>query len=498
MKSRIIISGIFIVIFSLFSTTGTNLNFTEIHLEENPLVAFRILVNSGAINDPEGNEGLNALTAMTIANGGTGELTFRDIQQTLYPWAASINVQFDKEITVLTGSVHRDHLDEFYKIFSGLLLDPRFDESDFRRNKTNLLNYLRNTLRGTNDEELGKWSMQLFIYENHPYGNVDAGTVRGLESITLDDVKNFYNKMYTRDNIRIGIAGGYNKSLIEKMDTDFAALPAGKPENVELPAPEPIEDIEVLIVEKPNRATAISIGFPIDITRADTDFYPLMVANSYFGEHRTFNGVLMQELRGLRGLNYGTYSYIENFIQHGGSTLMLPNVPRRQQYFSIWVRPVEHATNHFSLRLALYELDNLVEHGLTQEEFEATRDYMINFSKLWTQTLSRRLGYMMDSEWYGTKYFIDTIEEELRKLTVDDVNRAIREHLQSENIKVAAVTADAQAFKEALLNNTPSPISYSGNVDDSVKAKDEIVKNYQLNINPDRVRIVPVGEMFEK
>lgn len=498
MKSRIFISSIFLFIFVLFTTAGTNLNFTQIHLEDNPLVAYRILVNSGAIDDPEGKEGLNALTAMTIANGGTGDLTFRDIQQTLYPWAASINVQFDKEVTVFTGSVHRDHLDDFYSLFSGLLLNPRFDESDFRRNKTNLLNYLRNTLRGTNDEELGKWALQTFMYANHPYGNVDAGTVQGLESITIDDMKNFYKKMYTRDNIRIGIAGGYRKSLIEKMDEDFATLPAGKPERIELPEPESIEDIEVLIVEKPNRATAISMGFPIDITRADKDFYTLMVANSYFGEHRTFNGVLMNELRGLRGLNYGTYSYIENFIQHGGSTLMLPNVPRRQQYFSIWIRPVEHATNHFSLRLALYELEDLIENGLTEEAFEATRDYMINFSKLWTQTISRRLGYMMDSEWYGTKYFIDKIEEELMNLTVDDVNRAIREHLQAENIKVAAVTANAQEFKNALLNNTPSPISYSGNVDDSVKAKDEIVKNFKLTINPERVRIVPVSEMFEK
>jgi len=69
---------------------------------------------------------------------------------------------------------------------------------------------------------------------------------------------------------------------------------------------------------------------------------------------------------------------------------------------------------------------------------------------------------------------------------------------QADNIKIAAVTANAQEFKNALLENRPSPISYSGNVDDSVKEKDEIVKNYTLNINPDRIRIVPVSEMFEK
>jgi zinc protease len=473
--------------------------FTEIHLPNNPLVSFRIMIHSGSVYDPAGKEGLNALTALTIASGGTGDLTYRDIQQTLYPWAASINVYIDKEVTVFLGNVHRDHLNQFYEIFSGLLRNPRFDESDFTRNRTNLLNYLKNTLRGTNDEELGKWSLQLFLYDSHPYGHVDAGTVQGLEAISIEDVKEYHRTVYTRENIRFGIAGGYDMALIDRIEQDFSKLPGSKPPTIALSAPKPIEDLEVFIVEKPNRSTAISFGFPIDVTRADREFYPLMVANSYFGEHRTFNGVLMNELRGLRGLNYGTYSYAEHFVQDGGSTLMLPNVPRRQQYFSVWIRPVEHANRHFALRLALYELERMINEGLTEEQFTATRDYMINFSKLWTQTLSRRLGYVMDSEWYGTPYFIDTIEEELQTLTVEDVNNAIRKHLQAVDIKIAVVTDNADEFKEALLNNTPSPITYANPiVEESILAKDGIVSEYRLNINVDRFRIVPVIQMFEK
>jgi zinc protease len=91
----------------------------------------------------------------------------------------------------------------------------------------------------------------------------------------------------------------------------------------------------VTVVEKPTaEATAISLGFPLEITRSDQDFYPLLVANTYLGDHRTFNGVLMNELH-KRGLNYGDYSYIEAFHQDGGSTFALPNVSRRQQSFSI-------------------------------------------------------------------------------------------------------------------------------------------------------------------
>jgi len=62
------------------------------------------------------------------------------------------------------------------------------------------------------------------------------------------------------------------------------------------------------------------MGHSLGITRADDDFYPLYLAGSYLGEHRTFNGLLMIELRQKRGLNYGDYAYVENFIQDGGTT----------------------------------------------------------------------------------------------------------------------------------------------------------------------------------
>src|SRR5262249_8172368 len=147
------------------------------------------------------------------------------------------------------------------------------------------------------------------------------------------------------------------------------------------------QGLEITIVEKPADATAISIGFPLDLTRRDDEFYALAVANSYLGEHRTFNGKLMQDLRGKRGLNYGDYSYIEDFIQEGGSTSPVPNMPGRQQAFSLWIRPVPPDKSAFALRAALWELDRLVRQGMSAQEFEATRAFLLNYSKLWVQTL---------------------------------------------------------------------------------------------------------------
>lgn len=484
-----------------YALGGSGLKITELHSTTSPLITFRVIVRAGALNDPAGKEGLNALTAYLIAQGGTKDLTYQQVVEKLYPWAASIRVQVDQEIITFVADVHRDHITEFYKLFSNLLLQPRFENADFQRVKDLGLNYIKNTLRSTDDENLGKQALNVFMFGGHPYGKLEAGTVQGLTSITLDDVKNYYKKTYTRGNIWIGIAGGYSKSLIERMKKDFGSLPDGKLEQVSLPSAQPMKEMEVLIVEKPARAYAVSMGYPITVTRKEKDFYALMVANSYFGEHRTFNGVLMNRLRGDRGLNYGDYSYIEKFVGGvSGTTFPDLNTPLRQQFFSIWLRPMQPENTHFAIRNAMFELKNLVEKGLTKEDFETTRKFVINYSKLWAATLNRRLGYLMDSEFYGTEYFIDRIEKELNALTVSDVNAAIKKYLQDKNIKAAVVVDEGKgaAFLEAMANNTKSPITYSSPVSQSILGQDKIIEVYPLTVNKQKSKVVHAKDLFEK
>jgi len=465
---------------------------------KSPLIAFRIQFRIGSINDINGKEGINALTSFLLAQGGTQELTFKQVIEKMYPWAAAIDVQPDKEVTTFIGNVHRDHLENFYKIFSDLLLHPRFDSEDFHRVKDDAINYLTNNLRSINDEELGKQALQSMLYDEHPYGTTVNGTVQGITAILLEDVKLYYQSMFTQSQLTIGIAGDYPIGFVEKVKNDFSQLPKGAVTVVPLPKPKAIRDIEVTIVEKPARATAISFGFPIEVTRAENDFYALMVVNSYFGEHRTFNGVLMNKIRGDRGINYGDYSYIENFIQEGGSRFFIPNIPRRQQFFSVWIRPTKPEDAHFSLREAMRELKILCEKGLTKEQFETSRDFVINYSKLWVQTQNRRLGFEMDSKFYGTDFFIDKIEKELKKLSVADVNKAIKKYLQYQNVKVAIVAQNANELKEKILNNAVSPIQYATKVPDAILEEDKDIVQYLLNINNDAFKIVSANELFEK
>jgi len=464
-----------------------------------PLITFRIQFGVGSVDDPKGKEGLNAVTAMTIGEGGTKELTYRELVDRLYPMAASITAQPDREVTTFIGDVHRDHLKAFYPLVADRLLEPRFDPADFTRVRDLLLAALQTNLRGNDDETLGKEALNGMMYEGQPYGHPDIGTVQGLKAITLDDVKAFYRARYTRGTVRVGLTGGYPAALLDSVQRDFKELPGTTPPRLALSEPRPIEGMEVLIVEKPAPAAAISLGYPIKVTRADKDFYALMVANSYFGEHRTFNGRLMNKMRGERGLNYGDYSYVESFTQDGGSHLALPNVPRRRQDFTIWIRPVAPANAIFALRQATRELERFVSKGLAREDFEATRAYLLNYSRLWTQSLSRRLGYQLDSEFYGTAFFIDRVQEELPKLTLETVNAAVKRHLNARNIKVAIVTDGAGEIRAALLSGRPTPITYqTPTTDEDLLKEDKEIESYPLPINKERVRIVQAQDLFER
>ncbi len=468
-------------------------------VKDSPLVTFRIQFRAGSINDPEGKKGITALTAQMITDGGTKKKTYKEIIDRFYPMASGVGVRVDKEVTTVISTVHNDNLAEFYPLMREMLLEPGFREEDFERIRTNQINYLEKHLRGNDDEELGKEALNMFLYDGHPYGCPVEGLIEDLKSISLEDVKKHYAQIFTCDNVTVGLAGGYDDKLLQTVISDLTALPSRSTRKIAVSRFEPIHGIEVMAVEKECRSTAISIGFPIAVTRSDEDYYPLMIANSYLGEHRTFNGVLMIRMRELRGLNYGDYSYIENFIQDGGSTFPVPNIPRRQQHFSIWIRPVQHDNRHFALRQAIRELEKLVTNGLDKDELELTKKFLKNYSKLWAQSQDRRLGYLMDSRFYRTGDIIETLPSKLDKITLEDVNRAIKKHLDFNNLKVAIVTKGARQFLDEMIANKPSPITYgTPSISGEILDEDKKIEGYCLKINKKKSKVVNAEDLFEK
>jgi len=265
-----------------------------------------------------------------------------------------------------------------------------------------------------------------------------------------------------------------------------------------LPPAHAPQGIEVVIADKPTPATAISMGFPVSLTKADKDFFALWIAGSHFGEHRQSVSHLYQKIREERGQNYGDYAYIEHFIQ-GRDKFPAPNHARRQQYFSIWIRPLANSHRHFVIRQALRELKKLVDEGISEDRFQLVRTYLVNYTKLYAQTLGERLGWQLDSRYYGYQDFLAEAQAVLPRLTRDDVNRAIKKYLNFDNIFLAVVTQDAEALKNDLASNAPSPVKYANpNMPQAVLDEDTVIQEYPLTVKLEKVRTAPAAEFFRK
>lgn len=473
---------------------------------ESPFIAFSIWVKVGSQNDPQGKEGLAALTANLLSDGSTTEDSYQQILEKLYPMAAGYGYNVDKEMTVFTGRVHRDNLDAYYELFRNSLLAPAFDESDFERVKTQTMNFLERTRRYGRDEELSKELLFSMAYAGTPYEHPQEGYVESVASITLDDIRNFYNQYYVSNNIVVGVGGGYPDGFLARVREDFNALPEAEVAAVPAPEPRMPDGIELLIVEKPTDATPISIGFPLDFVRGDDEYFPMVAMASWFGEHRNSFSHLYQVIREARGMNYGDYAYIEAFPR-GYTTQQPPvNIARRSHLFEIWIRPISstapgnlHDRTLFATRAALRELQALVDGGMTGEELEATQQFLRNYSINWGSTITRRLAYAIDDAFYGLggEGYLASIRPGLSALTLPQVNEAIESNLQYESMYLVFITQDAEAFKAKLLSGEPTPISYAGEKPAELLAEDEEIASYPIPVEAGKIRIIGINDVYQ-
>jgi zinc protease len=469
-----------------------------------PNVMTKFLFTIGSAHDPKGKEGLAALSAAMITEAGSKAMPISEINKVLYPMAGSLGNQVDKDMTTFTAVVHRDNWMKFADTVLPQLLTPGFREEDFNRLKDSQLNRLKQDLRANNEEELGKEHLQNVIYAGTPYGHTVLGTVAGIEAITLDDVKRFVAEHYTREYLVVGLSGDYTAEIEQRLQTAVAQLPEGKkgvsaagiaslaPVKGDQPA-----GLELQIIQKETRATAISMGHPIPVTRNHPDFAALNIARAWLGEHRASSGQLYNRLREVRGLNYGDYAYIEYFNRPGGQFFPSPNIARRSQIFEIWIRPVVPENAQMSIRIALHELQKLIDNGLSQEQFENTRDYLMKNVYLMTANQSQRLGYALDSWWYGMPEYTEAMRSSYARLTREDVNKAIKKHLSAKNLHVVIITKDAEGLKNQLVADGFSSIKYDAPKPE-LTDEDKVIGSAKLGIKAADVKITPVDEVFAK
>jgi zinc protease len=150
--------------------------------------------------------------------------------------------------------------------------------------------------------------------------------------------------------------------------------------------------------------------------------------------------------------------------------------------------------------MVIKEMDSLIQNGLSEADFNLTRDFLRSYIKLYIQGPEKQLGFLMDSRFYGRKDYISEMDQLLAKLTVADVNNAVKKYWQTKNMNIVIVTdkTEAEPLAKSLQENTPSPMTYSNTLKSALPAEifeeDKIVEAYPMQVKT--VRIINSDETF--
>lgn len=496
-----------------------------------PLLEIKVMVKAGSAQDPEGLEGLAALTAKTLLEGGYGDpadpVTKERLAEMTRPWGAGAmpRASVSKETTVISFAVPREVYGEYLeRVLAPLLARPLFAEKELERLRAESLQALRSSLRLEQIEALGLVGLDNYIHEGTSYAHPRGGTEKGLQAVSREALLRFYRTYYRAEGLVAGVSAG-EKGVSDRLSAALAGmgnsgLGAGlKP----LPtraasAPPAVSGRRVLVVALPNAASSgIHAGFPLPLTRRDKDYWPLYVANVWFGTHRDFS-YLFKRIREERGYNYGDYSYIEHFEERPYHLFPPLNHPRRHQCFSLWVRPVAHAYVPHLVKAITWELENFVRRGLTKEQCaQAKNKARVLYLNL-AETAERILASRLDDAFYGLEpgYFPEYLSQ-VEAVTCEGMNAAVRQYLQPWSLKYLVVTHAEEAPKiaEALAAGGPvwgkAPADYQIDVKEEggqklylvpepkleLLRRDAVWAHYPLEISRQDIWIVPAEKMFE-
>ncbi|HCM46119.1 MAG TPA: peptidase M16, partial [Colwellia sp.] len=152
---------------------------------------------------------------------------------------------------------------------------------------------------------------------------------------------------------------------------------------------------------------------------------------------------------------------------------------------------------HFATRAALFELDNLIKNGMSEKDFQATRNYLTNYVPQLVASQDQQLGYALDSEFYQTEEFVKYVREQFTKLSLDDINRVIKENLQTDNIHYVFISGDGKDMKKRLLSEQVSPLTYNSDKAAELLATDKIIESYKLTLPFKNVEVITVDKVFK-
>lgn len=291
---------------------GAKLLLVEKH--EVPLVAFSARVRGGSLGDPEGKEGVAALTAELLQKGA-GKRDAQQFAEAVDSVGGMLAVSPGREALDVQGQFMARDTALMVELLSDMLMRPRFEQAELDKTRERMVSEIAAEKDGDLRGVIGTY-FQAFHFGAHPYARPVGGSEASLATLKRDDVLGYARAHLGGDRLILSVVGDFDaKKLAKQLEAALGGWArASTPAPVASPT-QPSKGRRVLLVDKPDATQTYFWAGNTGISRTDPARVDVGLANTVLGGR--FTSLLNTALRVKSGLTYGAGSLVMAHTQPG-------------------------------------------------------------------------------------------------------------------------------------------------------------------------------------
>lgn len=396
---------------------------------ELPILNISAIIRTGSMYDPEGKEGLAELNGTVMRTGGIDTMAGSAVDEELDLIAGSVEVSMGMESGSVTLSVLRGDMDAGLKIFSGILMNPTFEENRFLLAK----NLKTEELRRISDDpqKLTFREFSRLFYRGNPRGRLAA--LSSVKNIVRDDLIQFHKRFFYPANVMIAVSGDISREeAIAKVNQYFGTWHvSGKYDEIPPPGGNHGDGIFYLAKDIPQ---SIIITGHLAPGEGAPDFYPFTVLDFVLGSGG-FRSRIFGEIRNNLGLAYSAGSFYRGKSNHG--------------VFGAYAMTKAASTTKV-LSLLRSIIEDVKKDGVSGGELALAKK-SINNSFIFSFLSADQIAYQQLMTEYNKlpEDYLVTYRNRIEKVNADDIKRVALKYLSQEGT-VTLVAGNEKDFDQPL------------------------------------------------
>jgi len=389
-----------------------------------PLVASYIMIKAGgAFETKFDGAGISHYCEHLVSGGTTSKHTENEYKQMVQELGVSTNAYTSADVTVYHNSGPAKNFVPMFTMLAEQISDAKFVQEEVDREKGVIINEIN-----MGQEEPGRVIWKLYnelFYRVNPYRLPTIGFVDRFEALTRDDVLEYYNMRYVPNNAILAIAGDVG---VDKVKAVVDSVLGGWERKLVEPVNIPIEPLPVAARigerEMDVEVSTMRMGFPT-VYYGEEDLPALRVLGMIL------SGVQTSRLD-LRLVNN------DNPIMHSISAYSMEKYRERGQF--MLGGGFDYENRDAIIETIWEEIDKIKEKGVTSDEVEWAKQYMIKSLKRESETVddqAQNLLYNMLNT--GRAFALDFYIMRINRVTAEDCQRVAKKYLVPEHMIMAII-----------------------------------------------------------